>query len=894
MGEVYRARDTKLNREVALKILPPEFAIDQDRLARFKREAHLLASLNHPNIAAIYGLEDSSDTHALVLELIEGPTLADRLTKGRVPIAEASVIARQLLDALEAAHDHGIIHRDLKPANIKLRPDGTVKVLDFGLAKAYDGAGAGPAGTASESRAMLTQSPTRLRQGYEAGDSPAMTRLGMILGTAAYMSPEQAKGQTVDKRSDIWAFGCVLYEMLTGKRPFDGSDVSDTLAAVLRADPDWKALPAETPASLLRLLHRCLQKDRKRRLADVADARFELDDINREPDAGVTAAKPSHRREYMWAIAALVFLAVAVGAVARNALTKNEPPQTIRFDIAPPDGVTISNIAPAISPDGRAVAFTGTSGRTSLLWLRWLDGAAAQPVAGTEDASRPFWSPDSRYIGFFAEGKLKKVAVAGGAPERICELPSNGTFNGTWNAADVILFSPNTTGASSLLQVSSNGGQPKPATTLDKTQGEVRQSYPIFLPDGRHFFYVSFSAGRQVAENAVPSPGALASEGVAYIGSLDSNDRQRLPDIQSEIRYASSGHLLFLRDGALMAQPFDIGHLKLSGDAFPVAEEIGSGPAGSFSVSTTGTIVFKATGFSRSSQLVWFDRSGMRGPSVGSVGDYRNPELSPDGRFVAFERGTTTTSHVWVMELRNGLANRLTTDQASDRFPIWSPDGSAIVFLSDRSGVRKLYRRSYGLVGQDVPLKIDAPDPPWGWSRLGNYLAFGSHNDIWAAPMNDESRAIRVTETPFNERDAQVSPDGRWIAYDSNESGSRPEIYVQSFPQSGVKHIVSNGGGAYPRWSRDEKELFYVAPDATLMAVAIKLGGTSPEIDEPKPLFNAAGLPYGGDIPGQPVRAQYDVWSDGRFLMNVGGGIDQRPIAVILNWANGLQKSATR
>jgi hypothetical protein len=585
MGEVYRARDTKLGRDVALKIISDAFALDPDRLARFKREAQVLASLNHPNIAAI---------HALVLELVEGPTLADRIAQGPIPLDDALSIARQIADALEAAHEHGIVHRDLKPANIKLRPDGTVKVLDFGLAKAMH-----PAPTSD-----VSQSPTIT--------SPAMTRMGVILGTAAYMSPEQAKGRPADKRSDIWAFGCVLYEMLTAKRPFDGEDVSDTLAFILTKDPDWSALPPSTPAAVRRLLRRCLDKSAKERLRDISDARLEIKEALTAPPGEATVATSApvkaRRTARVWPATAaallLTTLAFAAAVVYLIRSTGNEA--VVRFTVSPPEKTAFSfsvagaggSVAfnSAISPDGRKMIFTiqDAAGKV-LLWVRPVDSLAAQPLPGTDDPTLPFWSPDSRFVGFFAGGKLKKIDVTGGPPLTLCDAPS--ARGGAWNRDGVIVFAPSIT--SPLSRVSAAGSEPVAVTKLQS--GQTYHRSPSFLPDGRHFVYLARGE----------SPGV-------FVSSLDSTDATRLLSADTQASYTPPGYLLFVRQGTLLAQPFYANKLQLAGEPFPVAERVVADTASglaAFSVSENGALTYR-TGSTTTTgddwQMAWLDRQGSR------------------------------------------------------------------------------------------------------------------------------------------------------------------------------------------------------------------------------------------------------------------------------------------
>ena len=689
MGEVYRARDTRLGRDVAIKVLPRIFSEDPDRRSRFEREARVLAALNHPHIAAIHGFEEVDGVGALVLELVEGPTLADRLREGALTARESITIARQIAAALEAAHEKGIIHRDLKPANVKLASgDGAVKLLDFGLAKAFE----------PKVESSLSQSPTLTADG---------TRVGVVLGTAAYMSPEQARGQTVDKRTDIWSFGCVLYEMLAGRRPFPGQTISETVASIIGDEPDWAALPADLPPRVSWLVRRCLEKDLRSRLHDIADARIELDD--ELSDAGRTrsgavrsaltadAARPSTmnrtRETLAWIAAGLSF----AGLVASLALGRGARPTgeadvaTYNTSIVLQNELRTSLASPAgrfaLSPDGRrlAVVATDVSGRT-MLWIRPLDTSVAQPLAGTEDATFPFWSPDSRFIGFVALNKLKKIDVSGGPPVTICD--SDIAAPGAWNRDNVILFTPR--GASPLFRVSAAGGTPTPATTLDAAAGDAQHWYPSFLPDGRHFLY--FVVGSK--QRGLTDPRAI------NIGSLDAGEPSReLVAAGSNAKYAS-GHIVYLREGTLVAHAFDAERLELRGEPVPLVEEVqiagagSTGVAGAFSVSDTGLLAYQS-GFAVRSQLAWFDRSGARIATLGDEADYADVSLSPDDSRAAVSilDPSLGTRDVWLYDIVRGTRERFTFDRGDDFAPIWArPDGERLVFSSRRQGAINLYR----------------------------------------------------------------------------------------------------------------------------------------------------------------------------------------------------------
>ena len=883
MGEVYRARDTKLGREVAIKILPSSFAADPERVRRFEREARLLAALNHPHIAAIHNFEESpspstgqATVHALILELVEGPTLADRLAKGPLPVKEALDIARQIAEALEAAHEKGIIHRDLKPANITITPAGIVKVLDFGLAKIYAGESAG-------------QDPLR---------SPTITagtREGMILGTAAYMSPEQARGQAVDRRTDIWAFGCVLYEMLTGRPAFAGETISDTIAAILGRGPDWQTLPETTPASVRRLLQRCLERDPKRRLHDIADARIELDDagtgsLDQQAIDSTTSARHASRR-LGWMIAAAsttaLVAALVVGSVLYLRRAPAEDTLAYRSSILLPTGITLPGVlAPnarfALSPDGRRLAFVGAeAGGVTRLWVQSLNGLSAQPLAGTEDAAVPFWSQDSQSIGFLAGGKIKRIDADGGTPLILADYPG-GTGGATWSRDGVILFATFGEG-NPLRRISASGGAPSAATTLSVDSGETRHAFPFFLPDGRHFLYLA--VGSKTAGPGSPN-------GI-YVTAVDSNERKLIVPGGSMAMYAQ-GHLFFLREQTLMAQPFNVESLELTGDAVPIAERViiggQTGTAGGFSVSETGALAYQTGsagvgGQAALAQLVWFDRSGKQ---IGVLGDRARSgdlELAPDGRRVAVSLfdPVQRARDIWLFDIARGLRTRFTFDAAEEFGSVWSPDGSRIVFNSRRKGHLDLYQKaSSGAAAEEELLADDFDKSPVDWSPDGRFILFAvtapkTGSDLWILPLFGDRKPLPFLQTPFNESPGQFSPDGRWIAYSSSESG-RYEVYVTPFPGPGGKWQVSTAGGDWLRWRRDGKEIFYVAPGGRLMAAAVNGGASAFEVGDVRPLFDPRGA--------APNQWMYDISPDGqRFLVNtLAEEAGSAPITLVVNW----------
>lgn len=881
MGEVYRARDPRLGRDVAIKALPDLSAADSQHVARFQREAQILAALNHPHIAAIYGLEEANASQFLILELVEGDTLAMRLKAGALDLTEALPIARQVADALDAAQERGIIHRDLKPANIALTIDGQVKVLDFGLAKMFG----------ADLTKDLSSSPTL-----------AATQSGVILGTAVYMSPEQTRGKPLDKRVDVWAFGCVLYEMLTGRVPFPGETISDTIAAILGQEPDWSALPAATPARVQWLIRRCLEKDPKRRLHDIADAGIELDEALGEPhETGQTApadrsapvmARRRARERLAWITTSASLLAVIAALVLGRAGLLDRvaaDPGSYRTSIVLPEGMRLAGQAAgrfALSPDGRrlVVVASDATGRP-MLWARPLDTVVAQPLAGTEGAEFPFWSPDSRFVAFLAQGKLKKVALAGGPTLTLCAASFSAT--GAWNRDDVILFTPK--GGFPLYRVSASGGAPSPATTLDAASGDAQHMSPFFLPDGRHFLYF-----------ALGSTGGVTDPRGVYVGSLDPGEPAKLlMRGGSNAKYAH-GHLIFLRGSTLVAQPFDASRLALGGEAVPLAEETqisggsATGTVGSFTVSE-GALAYQAVSRAVRSQLVWFDRTGQQMAVLGDSADYADVSLSPDNARVAVsrldpERGSYD---LWLYDVARGLRERFTADPGDAFAPSWSPDGSRLVFSARRKASVDLYQKaSNGTGSEDVLLeaglgKYQASSSPDG--RFLLYVAGGgaiARSDLWVLPLSGDRKAFPFLETPFIETQGQFSPDGRWIAYASGEFGQL-EVYVTPFPGPGARVRVSTAGGSWPRWRRDGKEIVYLAPDSTVVSATVNGQTATFKVGTVRPLFKARLRPF-ARLDAYP----YDVSSDGqRFLVNtLVEETRLTAITLVVNWTSGLKK----
>jgi Tol biopolymer transport system component len=858
MGEVYLADDLNLNRKVALKFLPDLFTGDRERMARFEREAKLLASLNHPNIAAIYGLEQAEGKRFLVLELVEGETLAHRLSQGPLPVEEALGICRQIAEGLEAAHEKGVIHRDLKPANVMIAAGDKVKILDFGLAKALEGEAAAAEGA---------DSPTL---------SLAATQAGVLLGTAAYMAPEQARGGAVDKRCDIWSFGVVLFEMLTGKRAFAGETISDTLAAVLRAEIDWNLLPRDTPSSIRLLLRRCLTKDRKQRLRDMGEARIAIAEYFDNPGASeleTVSVAACKKLRLAWGVSFLLLIAALALGILYFRQTPVEAPE-MRFEVMTPP--TSEPTSLALSPDGRRLVFVASAEGQPRLWLRPLDQVTAQPVAGSEGATLPFWSPDSRSIGFFADGKLKRMDIAGGVPQVLASAPFG--LGGTWNRDGVIVFAP--APDSPLYRVPALGGEPVAITRLDPPR-QLGNFWPEFLPDGRHLLFAAWGADQGI-----------------YLASLDSAETRRLVAAELGAAYAPPGLLLFMRQGTLVAQHFDAARGELAGDPVPVADSVAVDSTlrrGGFSVSETGMLAYRAGVGANRRRLAWFDRSGKEAGTLGAA-DENNllvPELSPDARRVAVNRNVQGNTDVWLIDAAQGVPSRFTFDPARDAYPIWSPDGSRIVFASTRKGSDDLYQKpSNGAGNDELLLESSLNKFPQDWSPDGRFLLYmqmdpKTGDDLWVLPLFGERKPFPYVNTSFNEANGQFSPDGRWVAYQSDESG-QIEIYVRPFPGPGGKWQISTGGGIEPRWRRDGKELFYIAPDGKLMAAPTQGAGQTVEAGAAVALFQTR-IVGGGQY---RLKQQYAVAPDGqRFLINItAADATASPITIVTNWAHALKK----
>jgi Tol biopolymer transport system component len=858
MGEVYRARDARLNREVAIKLLPPELS-DAERLARFEREAQLLAALNHPHIAQVFGVIDvpgGTEGHAtgLVMELVEGGTLADRIQRGPLPIGDALRIARDVASGLQAAHDSGIIHRDLKPANIALTPGGQAKILDFGLAKAF---------------AVSGHDSTVLHA----------TSTGTVLGTAPYMSPEQARGLPLDRRTDIWSFGCVLYEMLCAVQPFAASTSSDVLAAILERNPDFDCLPSSTPLRVRWLVRRCLEKDRDRRLHDIADARIEVDEAiaPRETASGANAAPAASRvgrERLVW-----LTLLMGVAAVALWAWTSATPPARntigpVRLEL-PLGDLKLAAPDPAgrfaVSPDGRRVVLVASdvSGR-AMLWLRSLDALAPQPIPGTEGGMYPFWSPDSRSVAFIVRRTgaiglgvaLRRVDLDGRPPVTLADTSFSAT--GAWGANDVILFTPS--GNAPLHRVSARSpGRPTAVGALDSASGEVQHSFPSFLPDGERFVYTALGS----------ATGANEARGV-YLGSLNGEAPRLLVAGGSHGVYAD-GHLLFLREATLLAQRFDPESLSLQGEPFQAAEGVQmatreSGGAGAFSVSQSGVLLYQ-TGLLVRSQLAWTDRAGTPLGTLGDPADYGDVALSPDGSRVLVSAldPLLGTRDLWIFDAARGIRDRFTDEPSDDYAPVWSPRGDRIAFTSVRDGSIELYERRSDGSGER---HLDAGGSPLGkfaahWSPDGNQLLFIAggralaRSDVHVATMTGSLPPQPFLESSFVETQIRFSPDGRHVVYTSNESDEM-QIYVDAYPAKGERQRVSIDGGMWPRWSAGGREIVFLRIDGTIMSAAVSDTGGRLVVAEPVALFKVRLRPV-GRLDAYP----YDVTADGqRFLFN--------------------------
>jgi Tol biopolymer transport system component len=860
MGEVYRARDTRLERTVAVKILPAQFSSDPVRKQRFEREAKTISSLNHPHICVLYDVGHHDGMDFLVMECVEGETLAKRLEKGPLPLDQVLKYGAQIADGLDKAHRSGVVHRDLKPGNIMLTPTGA-KLLDFGLAK--------PA-AAPVSAATLTAVRTA-----------PVTEEGTIVGTFQYMSPEQVEGKEVDGRSDIFSLGAVLYEMVTGKRAFEGKSQLSVASAILEKEPEpISAVKPMTPPALDRCIRRCLAKEPERRWQNAGDLASELQWIAETgSQAGVAGRLPagrSSRERVAWLLAAAlsVFL-IGGGAAWWQASNRRRPPMYFHTSVP----FAANDLA--LSPDGRTLAMVAYSAQANnyVLWTYEVGDRQTNSLNGTQGATYPFWSPDGRSIGFFADGKLKRVEVAGGQPHVLCDAP-NGR-GGTWNRDGVIVFTPDSLGGG-LFRVSSAGGSPVEMTKPDTSRSEQSHRWPVFLPDGKHFLYLAANFGDQLEKNAV------------FLGSLDSQERRLLVSSSANAVYAEPGYLLYLRDNkTLVAQSFDRRRYVLSGEPHTLSDEVlyfAQVDRAVFSASSGDLLVTQTGNAVSLSQLTWFDRTGKVAGMVGESRSYGNVRLSPDGLRVAEDQTDPDgrNTHIWIHEPGRGATTRLTFEPSFHSAPIWSPNGKQILFGSNRKLGFQLYLKNADGSGAEevvADLGVETQLNAWDWSRDGKHILVRKVNELWYVSW--PGRVVKpLLQTKWTVRNAQFSSDGRWMAYASNETG-RMEIYVVPFPTASGRWQVSSAGGQEPRWRRDGKELFYISAEGRMMAVQVTTGASF-EASSPVALFQTHRR--------QPVSAQdvfsYDVSGDGqRFLiLTKVDEANAAPLSVLLNWASEMEK----
>jgi Tol biopolymer transport system component len=857
MGEVYRARDTRLGREVAVKVLSQHLSSSPEVRARFEREARTVSSLNHPHICVLHDVGREGDTDYLVMELVEGETLAQRLAKGALPTAELLKLGAQIADALEKAHRAGVVHRDLKPGNVMLTKSGA-KLMDFGLARAA---------LAAATPGALTESPTMSRP---------LTAEGTIVGTFQYMAPEQLEGREADARSDIWALGCVLYEMATGQRAFEGKSQASLISAIMKDEPrSITEFAPLSPPALERLVRQCLAKEADERWQSAADLGRELRWLAEAgSQAGVPvpiAARRRSRERLAWVLAG--FLALAVVALGSLVLRLSQPPQVIRFDVRPPKGMIDVNW-PRVSPDGRALAFVALdSSGTRRLWVRPLNAAEAHPLEGVGGDARPFWSPDSRYLAFIADGKLRKAPAAGGPVIDICDAP--GGFDGTWGKSGWILFDGGDT--DSIRGVPASGGAPKGVSFIDHARGETSHAWPFFLPDGRHFLFVAYKTG---------------SADEIHIGTLGSKENRLVGHTESRAEYAPGGWLVYMNGGRLVAQPFDARSARTTGEPVPVSENV-SGAVGFFSVSSAGVLAYRPQTSQGLARLLWVARDGHALGEAAPPGYYEDVALSPDETRLALSiaGGQPAKRDVWVRDLARGVNSRLTFDPDDEFAPVWSPDGNRIAYAAIRGGWLRGYVRAANGVGAEDSLAHvpDGNEAPTDWSGATNTIvavrvSADNRWDVWAMPGDGRQAPRPLLQSPFNERAGRLSPDGRWLAYTSNESG-RDEVYVVPYPGPGGKWQVSTAGGIGTRWRADGKELFFQGPDQSILAVDVR-AGTTFEVGVPKLLFKTALTqgPYQG--------WRWSASRDGqRFLINTpASAVSGEHLVVVTNWTTELKR----
>ncbi|HEY3028159.1 MAG TPA: protein kinase [Pyrinomonadaceae bacterium] len=882
MGEVYRARDTQLGRDVAIKVLPAAFSEDADRLRRFEQEAQAAGGLNHPNILVIYHVGEHQGAPYIVSELLEGETLRERTAGTALSQRKAMDYGLQIAHGLAAAHAKGIVHRDLKPENLFITNDGRVKILDFGLAKLTG---------AADGNLSQTEVPTRRVD----------TDPGLVMGTMGYMSPEQLRGKPADHRSDIFSFGAILYEMLSGKRAFRGGSIAETMSAILREDPpDLSETNKTISPALERVVQHCLEKNPEERFHSARDLAFAIESLSGTATssghtmaiAALTTATDGRQTTGItrlfgnaraaWIAAGLLFiglLAVLPFALTHFRRTETQSPVAVRFTITRPEKVAGFNQL-AISPDGRNLVFVSFVEGKSQLWLRPLGSFTARPLPGTEDANGfPFWSPDSRSIGFQAAGKLKKIDLSDGTQQTLCDNPGSPRgAGGTWNGEGTILFFR----SEGIYRISAAGGAPAPVSGLEASPQGIECRWPSFLPDGNHFLYLATTPQQETS-------------GV-YLASLDGKETKRLFTADSSAIYAPSagggGYLLFARDGALLAQPFDASRLTLMSEPFRIADQVrvNANSRGFFSVSDNGTLVYDPSGERENQQLTWFDRAGKQLETIGALGTFLSPRLSPDEKRVAVSRRDPKTGNfdIYVIDIARGASSRLTSDSANVNV-VWSPDGSRIVWATNRGGSYQFYQKLASGVGQEeLLLQSNNRIYPTDWSADGRFILYRqvdpkTREDLWILPLDGDRKPFPFLQTPFAETTARFSSDGRWLAYDSDESGNR-EVYVQTFPASGGKWPVSTKGGGFTQWRRDGKELFYISSDLKMMAVEVKTSGTF-EPGIPRALFDLSAV--------RPIpRSGYAVAGDGQRFLFVSQIAETAPssLAVVVNWTADLKK----
>ena len=869
MGEVYRAEDTNLSREVAIKVLPEQFTKDPQRLARFEREAKLLAQLNHPNIAAIYGFEKAEGVHFLALELVPGDTLQERVAKGPLPVEEALEVCRQIAEGVEAAHEKGVIHRDLKPANVKVTPEGKVKILDFGLAKAFED---------EIPAADISQSPTLTEE---------MTRAGVILGTAAYMSPEQAKGKEVDKRADIFAFGAVLFELLTGKRAFEGESITETIAAVLKSEPDWEALPQITPWRIQELLRRCLTKDPHDRLDGIANVRVEVRLALSEPtQAFLPTGVPSRSRQIHWAFAAGLAIVIFLAGILLWSLWSVGPmvesltgrfvinlglDQHIMSQVPPSTGMATGAFAGsvAMSRDGRHLVYVAHKDNTqeTQLYLRDVDQLEARVIPGTENATDPFFSPDNQWVGFASGRELKKVSLSGGLPLSLCTLPGQIVDKMSWSEKDIIVFGAGFGAASGLWQVAASGGEPQPLTRVDSESGEVQHGGAHFLPEGETLLFYVEKTREEI-----------------WLLSLETGQKTKLIE-GADPWYVSTGHIVFMSNDSLFGVPFDVSRLEVTGSPFPLPEKprFSTPTSADFAISDTGSLVYVSA--MAKNQLVWVDRNGVGQALLQEPRNFSTPKLSPDGKRLAITTWDPRRA-TWVLDLERNILEKVNIDAESSTL-IVSPDGKSIAVGSTADGAMNLY-----LMPSDGSPQLKRLTPsdniqiPASWSADSEWIIYveeatDTRNDIWALPLDNDERPHLVRGTQYDETQPMLSPDGKWLVYRSNAAGQN-EVYIEPFPGPGSIKQVSREGGTEPVWAHDGREIFY-RNGSQMMVVSVE---THPELE-----LGAPALLFEGTYELTERRTpNYDVAPDGKRFLMIEGQPAPTQINVVLNWFEELKR----